>query len=169
MTTLGELCNRTVTIARRDEPVLEIARVMRDHHVGCVVVVEDTARGRVPIGVLTDRDLVVRAMAGHPSELGRLRVGDVLAGRLVVGRERESIGEGLGRMRAFGVRRLPIVDADDVLQGIVTLDDTLEHLADHLGELAHLLGRERARERAREPEPEVARPRLRERERARGR
>lgn len=147
MTTLGELCNRTVSIATADEPVLAIARRMREHHVGCVVVVEDGPRGRVPIGVVTDRDLVVRVLATRAPELGRLRVDNVLEGRLVVGRERETVAEGLHRMRAFGVRRLPVVDDDDVLQGIVTLDDALEQLAEHLGELAHLLGRERARER----------------------
>lgn len=147
MTTVGELCNRTVWIARADEPVLEAARRMRDQHVGCLVVVEARSDGRTPVAIVTDRDLVVRAMAARPRELERLRLADVASDRIVVAREREPIVDAVARMRAHGIRRLPVVDGSGLLQGIVTLDDLLEHLADQIGELSRLLHREQQRER----------------------
>jgi len=71
MTTMGELCNRTVWIADPRESVVDAARRMRDHHVGCLVVVEDRDGGRAPIGLVTDRDLVVNVLATRSRSVTR--------------------------------------------------------------------------------------------------
>ena len=65
--TAGELCNRTVYIIRANESVLDAARLMRKYHVGCLVVVEERGTDRVPIALVTDRDLVVKGMAEAPT------------------------------------------------------------------------------------------------------
>ena len=147
MTTMGELCNRTVWIADPRESVLDAARRMRDHHVGCLVVVEDRDGGRAPIGLVTDRDLVVNVLATRPGSIAQLEVRDVMSAHLVVAREDEALTDALSRMRAHGVRRIPVVDRAGVLQGIFAIDDILEHVTEHLDQIVRLLGRERDHER----------------------
>lgn len=155
MTTIGELCGRTVWMAYPGETVLEAARRMRDQHVGCLVVVEEREGERIPIGMLTDRDVAVRVVAaGEDPE--SVCVGDAMTRDLVRAREPEPLEDVVSRMRAFGVRRVPVVDREDVLQGIVSLDDLLEHLGGQLAELARLFPREQERERVRTPAPAPA-------------
>lgn len=155
MTTIGELCGRTVWMAYSGETVLEAARRMRDQHVGCLVVVEEREGERIPIGMLTDRDVAVRVVAaGEDPE--SVCVGDAMTRDLVRAREPEPLEDVVSRMRAFGVRRVPVVDREDVLQGIVSLDDLLEHLGGQLAELARLFPREQERERVRTPAPAPA-------------
>ncbi|UJR84103.1 CBS domain-containing protein [Sandaracinus amylolyticus] len=147
MTTMGELCNRTVSIAEPRERVIDAARRMRDHHVGCLVVVEDRDGGRVPVGLVTDRDLVVGALATRPGSIEQLEVRDVMSAHPVMAREEEPLLDVLSRMRAHGVRRVPVVDRAGVLQGIFAVDDILEHVTEHLDQVVRLLGRERDHER----------------------
>ena len=61
--TVGELCNRAVVFAREEETVREAARRMRDMHVGDLVIVREEDGRRVPVGIVTDRDLVVGPLA----------------------------------------------------------------------------------------------------------
>lgn len=148
MTTIGELCGRTVWMAFPGESVLDAARRMRDQHVGCLVVVEEREGERIPIGMLTDRDIAVRVVAaGEDSAM--TYVADAMSRDLVRAREAEPLEDVVSRMRAFGVRRVPVVDRHDALQGIVSFDDLLEHLGGQLGELARLFAREQERESAR--------------------
>ena len=64
--TVGELCTREVVVAKKDDGLLDVARRMRDHHVGSVVVIEDSVRSPRPIGILTDRDIVTNVIAAKP-------------------------------------------------------------------------------------------------------
>jgi CBS domain-containing protein len=118
--------------------------------VGDLVVVEALEGGRRPLGIVTDRDIVLEvvAMGVVPDAL---RVGDIMGASLASVRETEGVFETLRYMRGRGVRRLPVVDEAGGLVGIVTLDDLIELLAEEMGELARLLGRERAREQAARP------------------
>lgn len=161
MTTIGELCGRTVWMAFPGETVLEAARRMRDQHVGCLVVVEERDGERVPIGMLTDRDVAVRVVAAG-EDPAMTYVADAMSRDLVRAREPEPIEDVVSRMRAFGVRRVPVVDRHDALQGIVSFDDLLEHLGGQLAELARLFPREQDRERVGASEP-LPVPRRRER------
>jgi CBS domain-containing protein len=146
MTTAGEFCNRTVVIARRAEPLLDALARMRDHQVGCVVVVEDDEVGVKPVGLLTDRDVVLRLVDAPELELQRLRVDDVVAGELVQAWESDDLIDAIKRMRAYGVRRLPVIDEGGRLAGIITFDDLVEFFSEQLLDLATLLGRERRHE-----------------------
>ena len=148
--TVGDLCNRRVVIATPDESLTAAARRMSDLHVGTLVVVNDTRGGQMPIGVLTDRDLVVRVLAER-RDVDRLVVREVMTGELVTARESENLYDALKKMRSFGVRRLPIVDDDGALVGILTFDDLVELVAEELSDLSSLVSREQKREREAPP------------------
>jgi predicted transcriptional regulator len=119
---------------------------MRELHVGCLVIVEGAAGEHRPIGILTDRDIVVGVLAQTDQKLHLLRVDDVMTRKLVLAREDDDLDEVLRRMRAKGVRRLPVVDSRGVLTGVVAADDILEHVKEQVDTLAALIGRERRRE-----------------------
>jgi|SRR5262245_48662381 len=141
---LGEICNRIVVYADRGMPLTDAANLMREHHVGSLVVVDETARGRVPVGILTDRDIVIEVVAGKV-DLRTLTVGDVMASDVVTAREDDSIVDALHLMRR-GVRRLPVVTMEGLLAGIVTVDDLLRVAAEQLGDLVRVIGAQQSRE-----------------------
>ena len=142
---IGEVCNREVVLARRGETVLKAAELMRTYHVGCLVVAEDGADPAKPVGIVTDRDLVVEVIAERVAP-ENITVGDVMSYELVTAREEEGIWDVVQRMRSRGVRRLPIVKGDGALVGIVTMDDILELVSGELSALAALTRREHERE-----------------------
>ena len=135
---ISEFCNREVVIVQRDDTVLEAARLMRQHHVGDVLVVEKRNGISVPVGIVTDRDLVVEIMAPELDQLV-ITVGDIMAAELTTVKEGTGIFEAIQYMRGKGVRRLPVVNESGALVGILTLDDLLELLSEELFELAKLL------------------------------
>ncbi|MDH3727895.1 MAG: CBS domain-containing protein, partial [Myxococcales bacterium] len=87
--TAGELCNRTVYIIRANESIVEAARLMKKYHVGCLVVVEERDTDRVPIALVTDRDLVVKGMAEASSDLETMEVSQVMSEGLMAARDTE--------------------------------------------------------------------------------
>jgi CBS domain-containing protein len=144
--TAGELCNRTVYIIRANESVSEAARLMKKYHVGCLVVVEERGQERIPIALVTDRDLVVKGIAGGTGELETMQVGQVMSEGLTKARDNERMYDVRKKMRARGVRRIPVVDAENRLQGIISFDDMVEWMAQELSDLAQLVSREQRRE-----------------------
>lgn len=145
---VGELCNRTVAIGHAGDGVLEAARRMRDLHVGSLIVVDETERGRVPVGLVTDRDLLLAVANAEPARLVTMRLGEVASWDLITATEREHVSEAIERMRAHGVRRLPVLDERGVLQGILAYDDLVEWVGEQIGDLAKLVAREQQRERS---------------------
>lgn len=149
---LGELCNRSVVIADREESVRDAARRMRDHHMGCLVVVERSGDIVRPIAMVTDRDLVVSVLADEREHLRELSLKDVMSRPLLAAREDEELYDVVQRMRARGVRRVPVTDAEGRLQGIFTLDDILELVSEQLEGLVGIVQREQRRERDTRPQ-----------------
>lgn len=139
---IGDICKRAVIVVEAEHSVRVAAALMRDQHVGTLVVVRNNGTCR-PIGIVTDRDIVIGVVAvGLDPEV--LTVGDIMGQRFFTAPEDQGVLETVRQMRREGVRRLPIVDRDGALIGIVTLDDLLGLLAGELGELAGLLAREQA-------------------------
>ncbi len=125
---------------------------MRDEHIGTLVVVSPDD-SKVPVGVLTDRDIVVGVVATDPEHLSRLDVGDVSTCDLVTATEEEDLHLVLRRMRRFAVRRVPVVDQAGALIGVLSLDDILDAMAEDMAEVARLVAEQRVLERERRPSP----------------
>ena len=144
--TAGDVCNRQVVITTPGMRVVEAADLMKAHHVGDLVVVRQADGERVPIGILTDRDIAlsVGRLVRHPE----LKVLDVMSANLVTSGEGESLYDVLKRMQSHGIRRLPIVNERGVLEGILTFDDVIELLSEELTDLAKLVVREQKREQS---------------------
>ncbi len=147
---VGDTCNRAVVVVEHDAEVLEAARLMRRFHVGDLVVVEPRDGMRVPVGILTDRDLVVEILA-EEVDPSAVSVRDFMTTDLLLAREDEELADVIDRMRTRGVRRVPVVDGRGALVGILCADDILELLAEELGGLARLVNRERYRETRERP------------------
>lgn len=148
MTTIASICNRAVAFTTREATIAAAAKLMRHGHVGSLVVVEQMNGGkRIPVGMVTDRDIIVEVVATG-LDPATITVGDIMAREIVVGRESDSVLETLEIMRFKGVRRLPTVDGEGQLVGIVTVDDLLEILAEELNELAKIVAREQSNESA---------------------
>ncbi|MGD2075239.1 MAG: CBS domain-containing protein [Gammaproteobacteria bacterium] len=145
---VAEICSREVVVMDRGESLHEAVRLMREHHVGDVVITEQRAGRTVPIGILTDRDILIEVVA-QDVPLANLAVSDVMSFDLLTVGENHSETDALLSMRRKGVRRAPVVDGEGTLVGIVTVDDVIEVLAEQLGNIAALIGREQAFERQR--------------------
>lgn len=142
---IGEICNRDTVIVKRDDTVLEAAKLMRQHHVGDVVVVEERDGATIPVGIVTDRDLVVEIMATG-LDPGVITVGDIMEQELVTVKESVGIFEAIQYMRSKTVRRLPIVNEKSELIGILSLDDLLELLSEEMLAIAKLVNYQRQKE-----------------------
>ncbi|MFP4559868.1 MAG: CBS domain-containing protein [Thiohalorhabdus sp.] len=142
---IGQYCNREVVVTERERSIRDAARLMRNHHVGDLVVVERYEGEVIPVGIVTDRDLVVEVLA---EEVGvdEVTVGDVMSAEPALAREEDDLWETLLRMQSWGVRRLPVVSASGELQGIITVDDLLELFTEYLHDLVKVVTRERERE-----------------------
>jgi CBS domain-containing protein len=141
----GELCNRDVITITRDAGIIDAAKLMRDHHVGCLVVVENREGQTDPVGILTDRDIVMEVIA-EECGIADVSVGDVMSYALLKVNEKETVFDTAQRMRARGVRRVPVIRDSGELAGILALDDILELLSEELTLLARLTTREAEQE-----------------------
>jgi CBS domain-containing protein len=145
---VGEVCNREVVVTDRNATLVETARLMRSQHVGDVVVVEQRPDGVHPVGILTDRDIVVELIAEEVA-LDAVSVGDVMSFELVTASEADDLFDTIKRMRNKGIRRLPVVAGSGVLVGILTVDDLIDMVAEQLTDLVKLITHERNQERFR--------------------
>jgi CBS domain-containing protein len=150
MPLVTDYCETKVVTASPKEGLWEVAQRMRDRHVGCVVVLPERAAVRqAPIGILTDRDIVVGVLAQTDRQLHLVLVGDVMSTEPITAQEDDDLSETLTRMRAAGVRRVPVVRRDETLVGVLSFDDLVAYIEDELSELAALVTREREVEVAR--------------------
>lgn len=132
----GDICTRIVTIAYPSMAVNEAARLMREQHVGSLVVVEEMSPdARVVVGILTDRDIALGVVAADRDPHG-MRVGDLMSKDVLTAREQDSVLDLLAAMRRKGVRRIPVTGPRGTLIGIVALDDVLEVVAQEMQAVA---------------------------------
>lgn len=147
---VGEICSRVVVVAQSSTPVQQAAKLMRDHHVGALVVTEGAAEARRPTGIVTDRDMVVGVVAADV-DYRALAVGDIMSERPASIRETAGVFEATAQMRSGGVRRLIVVDETGRLLGIVAMDDLIPVLAEELSALALAIRVAQRRETQRRP------------------
>ena len=144
--TVGEVCTRSVVTATADESISEAAKRMRDKHVGTVIVIEAAGVTR-PTGILTDRDIVIGPVAQSPERIGALLVGDVMTRDIATARIGDDLHSALLSMRSHGVRRLPVIGDDGLLEGLLAFDDVIDVMSEELNDLAGLVAREQKLER----------------------
>ena len=142
---VGEICNREVVVAERTTTIVEAAQLMRRYHVGDLVVVDEVQDRRVPVGMVTDRDLVVDVIA-REQPFASCTVSAVMSATVVCVPETAGVIETIQLMRSHGVRRVPVVDAGGALVGILAADDLLDLLAEELSALARIAPRGQERE-----------------------
>ena len=143
---IGQICTSQATHCTRDETVQGAALLMRRQHVGDVIVVDRLDGASVPVGILTDRDIVVSVIAPG-LDPASLQVGDIMSDDLLTARDSDDVYETIEKMRLRGIRRVPVVDANGSLAGIVSADDLLEFLAEEMGELSRISPYQQAHER----------------------
>lgn len=147
---IGDFCTRDVAIVAPDDTVLEAARVMRDQHVGDVIVVERQADRTIPVGIITDRDIVIEVLA-REVPLDAVAVKDLLSRELITAQESDAVTGVVERMRHNGVRRIPVINDQGGLEGIFSLDDLLELLAEQLNDLVAITHKEIHHEQEKRP------------------
>jgi len=145
---VGEVCNREVVYVGPEASVGEAARLMREYHVGDLVVADAEAGKLRPRGILTDRDIVVEVVA-EDVPCDQVTVSDVMATELLTAAEDDDLLDTVRRMREQGVRRVPVVDHDGLLIGILTVDDLVDLLSEQLGSIVALFGKAARHERQR--------------------
>jgi CBS domain-containing protein len=133
---LGEICKKPPVTVPPKAPVKEAARLMRDANVGCVIVSEASR----PVGILTDRDIVVRVIAAG-RDPARVKVEEIMEKEPAVIPEHRGLFDAMKLFGAEGIRRLPVVSATGDLVGIVTLDDVLMLLGREMGQVASAVAR----------------------------
>jgi CBS domain-containing protein len=135
---VGEICVRNVVTVQEFDELTKAAQLMREQHVGYLIVVGPKAgvdSGFVPVGVLTDRDIVVGVVA-KDTDPKALRVSDLMTREPVVVDESASISTALGEMRRIGIRRIPVTGRNGFLVGVLSLDDVLCTLSADLVDVA---------------------------------
>ena len=142
---IGEFCNREVVFAERTTSIIEAAQRMRRYHVGDLVIVDLVEGKRVPVGIVTDRDIVIEIVAESLS-VDDFTVGDIMTPQLISVQENMGVVETIRLMRVHGIRRIPVVSEDGGLVGIMAADDVLDLLAEEVSELAKVAPREQAGE-----------------------
>jgi CBS domain-containing protein len=142
---LRDICTVDVVYCGREATVTEAAQLLRRRHTGDVVVVDDPAGERLPAGLITDRDIVVKVLAAG-KDPDRVTAGELMSTPLVSASEGEDSSQAIARMRTHGVRRLPVTGARGRLVGIVTLDDLLRALGTDITALLGIVTKEQDRE-----------------------
>lgn len=137
--TAGEYCNREVVVAEKGESIRTAVNLMRQHHVGDVVVLD--AAANKPVGILTDRDIVIEVLA-EGVDLDAVSIGDVMSFEPVSVSEETRLLDAIKLMRVKGVRRLLVVNQQGGLAGIISVDDILELVGEQLSDLVALVSRE---------------------------
>lgn len=139
--TAKELCTRETIIIYENDNIFEAAKLMKKFHVGDLVVVEESEDGRLPIGIITDRDIVVEVVAfeANPADI---LVKDVMSKDLLIAKENEDVYDILERMKDKGVKRVPVVDLYGYLVGILSSDDILELISEEINDIVKILYKE---------------------------
>ena len=142
-----DLCRKPAISANAGTSLIEVARMMRANHVGSVVVVNNGA-ARKPVGIVTDRDIVVEVVA-MGLDATTMTAGDIMTQSPAVSHAGDDALWALKVMRERGVRRLPVVDGNGELTGMLAFDDLMEHVGTTLGDMAQVIGAERTAEATR--------------------
>ncbi len=137
-----DLAVQNVATIPSGTPLLDCAKNMREIHVGSLVVVDDNDR---PIGMLTDRDITIQVVALE-KDIKTLVVDDIMATPVITAQTEDGVVDALAKMREQGIRRLPVVDKEGKLCGIVTASNIVEEITGMLDSIVRAVKSSKTRE-----------------------
>lgn len=135
---IESICRINVVTAEKSTPVRAIAVLMQQNHVGSVVIVENFDGGKIPAGIITDRDLALSI--GEEVDLGSLRAVDLMQAQPVIAKLSDTVFTVAKTMARNGIKRLPVVKKDGSLFGIICADDVLREIAAEMSSLSEIAG-----------------------------
>jgi CBS domain-containing protein len=139
---VAKYCDREIATITRDASIHKAALMMRHYHGGEVIIVEKSNDKNIPIGIVTDRDLVVEIIAMEV-DMEQISVGNVMSLELITVSENMSLSDTLDIMQHNGVRRAPVVDGSGCLIGLITVEGILKVLSQDMNKVLELFYRER--------------------------
>ena len=139
---LKQFCRNDVIVIEDNKAVQEAAQLMKEEDIGCVIVVAnndpDSAGRKKPIGILTDRDIAINVVA-NSSDSNKVKVADIMCKAPLTINHNKDVSEAIMMLQDRGVRRAPVLDENENLCGIVTLDDMLVIMVNNLTNLANVV------------------------------
>lgn len=145
---VGDICTRNPATVSTSATLAEVARLMKDRHIGAVIVTKAPLDRPVATGIITDRDIAC-AQLDRTSDLASLSAEEVMTRNPLEINEEDSLDKAIEKLRARGVRRAPVVSPSGALVGVVSTDDLLAHVARDLMHLARLVTLQPRQEAAR--------------------
>lgn len=142
----GTLCERGVVSISADAPVAQAAKLMRDKHIGDVIVTESRNGKAKPIGIVTDRDLTLAALP-RTGDASKLKVSDISARTVAIAHEDDDLGQLIQVMKDQGVSRLPIINDDGTLVGVVTSRRIAQWLTQGLHDILSIAEKQQEKEK----------------------
>lgn len=133
---IKSICTSSVTTIKKTATLVDAVRLMANHHVGSIIVIDIIGERIMPSGILTDRDIALTI--GHSQKPGAIKVEQVMQSAPVTISENEGIYEAIYKMQEYGVKRLPVIQADGSLIGIVSKDDILKLIAEEINHLSKI-------------------------------
>lgn len=134
---IQDICSKSVVTVERDEKIKKVAELMRRHHVGSIIVTEIRRGKCIPVGMVTDRDIVVEIVA-KGVDVEQVTAEDIMSRDLTAVKNSTGIFDVLKTMRRSGVGRAPVVDSRGDLVGLISTDDFVGMLADELNQVSKL-------------------------------
>jgi len=130
-------CQTNVMTVSPEDTAYDAANIMEEWNVGSVIVKENER----PVGIVTDRDLVVRVITTRkiPEETS---IREIMTRDPVIVKGDTGLYEAMEQIKGKGIRRLPVVDSDGRLQGIITVDDLIRLLAAEMNCISGILDKE---------------------------
>lgn len=142
---VGQYCKHAVVTVDAGASISEASYVMRDEHVGFLVVVNEGDPARRPVGVLTDRDIVLQIIARDVSPAS-VTVADVMTAKPMIATQSDDLNDLMQAMRLAGIRRVPVVDSRGALTGVIAIDDALDIVAGLLCDICGSIRNEQRQE-----------------------
>lgn len=142
---VSRIYTRSLIATQRSNSLQKAAALMRQHHVGALLVTDDEPHCDRAIGIITDRDLVVQVIADGISPEKRT-IGEVMTHGISTISDTSDVHEAIEVMRSDGIRRLAVADEHGTLLGVLSFDDVIDAIAVELSSLADSIRSERERE-----------------------
>lgn len=139
-----DLCSFKVVSARGSDSIAFAASLMKRNHVGTILITDETDKRNMPLGIVTDRDLVLRALAENKNL--QTKLSEVMSKEMISVRWDDGVREVIEKMRTSGVRRVIVQNSDGKVCGIVSADDLVQLLGDELNLIGDLLRKQNLNE-----------------------